>query len=497
MTSREELRLKAQLQQAQQFAADRKKRRMAANIPANNAIAGEKTTDGKVKAEFADGSTVNAGLLFNASYTQGGVYPAVKRNDGQWFLLNQSHQPIRRVDDEEEEVIETSLVKVLYRKQIDANYQFWVGGDGEDRLIYTLNPPYFPDLAPIYSFSYSFQNVGVELDDWIFALRIFSLSPKQGRVIIVDRNGSPTILDGPQFIDFDLNSTGGNGVYYGSAYVIDTLTPILETVSSQLSNVVNVGISPVFENVDATGSGSGTLFSVDNIFNPSLPFPINPSTAYVYSLSVQAPTWYISEGVASSTNIFYSYTVNHIYNAPSFGVTVKVVDDTSFSTAGSRFILPGVTKSMLNSSTGPLFGPPPWTTSATYYFPSLVNTERTSVIAIKHVIPSRDDLTPNDVIRGGSRNFIAIQSDGSEISLPWDANTFTLSNMHHNYVGSTLYRLLPSPTFDWIEGGGIPLRLWDLSNSGNEQPESEATVFPLENYDSIDTIISASYYPEG
>ncbi|MFM7372667.1 MAG: hypothetical protein ACKO2Z_33770, partial [Sphaerospermopsis kisseleviana] len=103
---------------------------MAADTPANKGIAGEKTTDGKVKFKFADGGTVNAGLLFDASYTQGGVYPAVKRNDGQWFLLNQSHQPIRRVEDEEEVVEEGGPIKILFYDSTDRG--LYIGGDRED-----------------------------------------------------------------------------------------------------------------------------------------------------------------------------------------------------------------------------------------------------------------------------------------------------------------------------------------------------------------------------
>ena len=102
MANRDELRQQAQLIQTQQFLSANKERRITKNIKAtDNVIVGERTYGNKVKIEFPDGSTANAGLLFNASYSQGAVYPAVQRSDGQWYLLNRSHQPTRSVDDDE------------------------------------------------------------------------------------------------------------------------------------------------------------------------------------------------------------------------------------------------------------------------------------------------------------------------------------------------------------------------------------------------------------
>lgn len=174
-------------QQQQLLAAHQARKRRRKMMPADTAIAWERTANNKVRAEFPDGGQTNAGLLFNASYTQGGLYPAVQRNDGQWYLNNRSHKPFRVFDEEEDEIVNEPILRWLDVVEIGTTAPFdrWdlymCGGDEARRKIAELAGPIwysnsFPDLLfgssvsstiPRSASCFSFRLTGPTEDDWI------------------------------------------------------------------------------------------------------------------------------------------------------------------------------------------------------------------------------------------------------------------------------------------------------------------------------------------
>lgn len=74
-------------------ARDLARRRQQQNIGSVRVWERQPGVNGDVRITYPNGGSGTASLLFNASYTYGGVYPAVRRQDGKVLIINKSHQP--------------------------------------------------------------------------------------------------------------------------------------------------------------------------------------------------------------------------------------------------------------------------------------------------------------------------------------------------------------------------------------------------------------------
>lgn len=192
MASREELREQNFLRIAEARAAAREQRRLSKRLSrAETAIAWERTTGNKVRAEFPDGSSVNAGLLFNASYAQGGIYPAVQRDDGQWFLKNRSHQPIRAIDEDEPSIADLYAAWMLVTATDNDILNVRVGGFAAPTIAFTL--PFGVGYGTQDFYSINALTAGVT---YYFSFRIDMLSQSEndwiisyGKVVVNTQSG--------------------------------------------------------------------------------------------------------------------------------------------------------------------------------------------------------------------------------------------------------------------------------------------------------------------